>query len=192
MSDYFYRLCRHGRKAYIFHMPPQLTLTDGTAQQQAFARHLVRDACGQTEAAKRAGYSPISAPTEASRLVRLPHVQELIRLEQQLWLRGDLTALSLLRINEILSSKPTNVAEKKIVLEAAKTVLDRSGHVAPKAADAPGAPKTVSDMTADELNEFVMRGLREKAERAITVIDIEPVSVPVGAQPPVQPVDIYD
>lgn len=70
-------------------------------------------------------------------------------------------------------------------IEAARTVLDRVGVIAPRA-EAPivGGAEDLAAMTAAELRQFVAGGLEELARRA------KPAEIPGTS--PAQPIDIFD
>jgi hypothetical protein len=51
------------------------------------------------------------------------------------------------------------VSGQKLQLEAAKTVLDRAGHIAPKASEAEMiGDKPLTEMSLDELDAFIRAG----------------------------------
>lgn len=70
----------------------------------------------------------------------------------------------------------------RVRIEAAKTLLDRAGFVAPKAAD-PEKPgdKGLADMSRDELKGFIAKANNELANRA-ELIEATPASAPVTGQ----------
>lgn len=65
---------------------------------------------------------------------------------------------------------------RKLRLECAKTILDRSGFVAPKASENKGLlPASLVDMTASDLHEASAMIANELANRARPIIDNAPV-----------------
>lgn len=88
---------------------------------------------------------------------------------------------------DYLSDVVTGAAEAspKLRVEAAKTVLDRVGVIAPRAEhQAIAGAEDLSAMSAAELRRFVVSGLEELASRA------KPAEIP--APSPAQVVDIFD
>lgn len=88
---------------------------------------------------------------------------------------------------DYLSDVVTGAAEAspKLRVEAAKTVLDRVGVIAPRAEhQAIAGAEDLSAMTAAELRQFVAGGLEELARRA------KPAEIPGTS--PAQPIDIFD
>ena len=127
-------------------------------QQREFASLYVNsDVAGNGAAcAARAGYSEDAARQTAYRLLR----HDGVRLEIAKQLReaiGDAAAPALAVVRVILADPRIDAAMMRIKLDAAKTVLDRAGHVAPKAAEPERDPtaKSMSEWTMAELDAFV-------------------------------------
>jgi len=106
--------------------------------------------------------------------MRNPRVLATIHAEQSRVLSGELANLSLGVLRRILSAPDGDeFVTVKLKLDAAKTVLDRAGHVAPKAGEAsdPASVRDLSQMSIDELKAFVQRAEHDAAERAMPVIE---------------------
>lgn len=87
-------------------------------------------------------------------LLRLPQIQDAIREEQAraLLMCGN---LAILRIREILEAAwlAATVQGRRLQLDAARTILDRAGHIAPKAKELDGAgDKPLTELSRDELH----------------------------------------
>lgn len=146
-----------------------------TQLQTDFAAAFVANGGNATEAAKTAGYSEVSARQIGSGLLSKPHVLEAIQEEVRKVIGSDLTAMSVGAIRTILAapSAGDGAVSHKIKLDAAKTVLDRAGHIAPKA-EAPREPTDLADlhrMSIAELEAFIEREKHRAAERAHPVIE---------------------
>lgn len=81
-------------------------MTSLTEQQSEFVRHLVRNGCSQSEAAKRAGYS--HPRQRAYELQQLAHIQEAIREEQCRLIDGNLANKALRTLAAQLWEKSHN------------------------------------------------------------------------------------
>lgn len=150
-----------------------------TEKQAAFVHALVANGGCKIDAARTAGYS--SPKTGAYQSLQLPHVIAAIRAEQFRLMHGKLTNLSLGVIRGILEDTECS---PRIRLDAAKTVLDRAGLVAPKQesdADA-SKDKAIGDMTVEELEDFIRRGREAMDGADKPVIDGELVDNAQNAQ----------
>lgn len=116
-------------------------------------------------------------------------VLQAVRVEQSRVLVGDLAnaALGVLRTAMTSEDVPWGVR-----VQAAKTVLDRAGHIAPKAAEPPRAgDKPLSEMTADELEAFIRRGREALDGAARPQLDLVAIAPPDAPGAP-QVIDIID
>src|SRR5215831_18299686 len=135
-----------------------------TAMQEAFVERLIE--CGDAgTAAQLAGFS--KPTTDAWRLLRIPHVLAAVNAAVRTALAEDAPlARNLLR--QYVKDTEMN---PKIRLDAAKTLLDRSGHIAPKARDESAErEKSLHEMSTDELRAMVDRLETEVANRATPVL----------------------
>jgi phage terminase small subunit len=154
-----------------------------TEKQQEYA-YLRSKGIAKGEAARRAGYS--QPDQEAQRLEAHPAVAAAIHKAQSSEIR-DLATLGLQRLRKILEEDVETASGKDLQARVAVQLLDRAGHVAPKAgADAtPGAEKPLHEMTLAELEDVAreargrLAGLLQLGERKPA---IEGVVVEVGAQ----------
>lgn len=132
-------------------------------QQRTFAEAYVAGGGNATQAAISAGYSPVSARQTASRLLHLPHVQEAIRRVQAHTLRGRLASKALAVLERVLDD---DGAPAGVRVDAAKTVLDRAGHVSARVPDdGIDDQKMTSEMTLEQLDQFI-----RQQERALNVL----------------------
>lgn len=85
--------------------------------------------------------------------MQLDHINAAIHAEQARFINGDLANLAVSVLHQILSDPKAN---GKLRLDAAKTVLDRAGHVAPKAIEqAQEGRKSLAEMSFEELGAYV-------------------------------------
>lgn len=101
-----------------------------TERQQRFVAMYMETGGKQTEAAIEAGYARESAQTTASRMLRLPHVQQAIMRETLV--RIGLQAVPALHTLERLRD---SARSDYVRLEAAKDLLDRAGFRPPERVD---------------------------------------------------------
>lgn len=128
-------------------------MTDLTPQQAAFVHEYVSNGGNGSDAARKAGYSEISAGKYAHELTRKKHVQEAIHLEQRRVLNGPLASLALTVLKGVLEDAKTAAGVR---VDASKAVLDRGGHSPVKAADAPkSGERPLDEMTIAELEAFI-------------------------------------
>ncbi len=133
-------------------------MPDTTEMQQAFAMSYVANGGNASEAAKSAGYSAVSARQQGSALLDKPHVVAAIHAEQARLIGTDLATTAVGVVRSVLQGKPDTEVGKKLQADVAIKVLDRAGHVAPKAADVDVGPtKPMNEMTVQELEAFVAR-----------------------------------
>ena len=127
-------------------------------QQQAFVTAFTSDpgAIGNaSEAARRAGYSEKSARDIGRQLLAKPHVRAAVEEANRAQLGGALASKAVAVLASIIDDE---TAAPKLRLDAAKTVLDRAGYIAPKAAESP-KPESEADaldgMNLAQLKRFV-------------------------------------
>jgi phage terminase small subunit len=108
-----------------------------------------------SEAARRAGYSVTSAREIGRQLLDKPHVRAAIDDANRAQISGKLATKAVEVLEGILNDEQ---AAPKLRLDAAKTVLDRAGFIAPKAEERPpegSARKSINSMSVAELEQFV-------------------------------------
>lgn len=108
-----------------------------------------------SEAARRAGYSVTSAREIGRQLLDKPHVRAAIDDANRAQISGKLATKAVEVLEGILNDEQ---AAPKLRLDAAKTVLDRAGFIAPKAKERPpegSARKSINSMSVAELEAFV-------------------------------------
>lgn len=132
-------------------------MPDLTDLQHAFVLHFTStpDAIGNaSEAARRAGYSAATAREQGRQLLAKPHIAEAIDRANRAQISGPLTTKATAVLERILDDETVPV---RVRLDAAKTVLDRGGIIAPRAPE-PMAfqPKPLETMTPAELEEFIL------------------------------------
>jgi phage terminase small subunit len=142
-------------------------MPDTTEMQQAFAVAYVANGGNASEAAKTAGYSAVSARQQGSALLDKPHVVAAIHAEQARLIGTELATLAVGVVRGILEDAN---AHPKLRLDAAKTVLDRAGHIAPRSAELDaGLSKPMNEMSVPELEAFVKR-----AQEAFARVEASP------------------
>ena len=124
-------------------------------QQQAFVIAYTSDpgAIGNaSEAARRAKYSVKSARDIGRQLLAKPHVKAAVDAALRDHISGALASKAVAVLEGIIDD---DTAAPKLRLDAAKTVLDRAGYIAPKA---PESPKPASE--ADDLDGMSLAQLK--------------------------------
>ncbi|MBR0661196.1 terminase small subunit [Neoroseomonas oryzicola] len=129
---------------------------DLTEQQAAFVFHYTSDpAClgNGSASARAAGYSDESAGEIARQLLEKPHVRAAVDAALRSQISGRMAVKASRLLERVIDDED---APLKVRVEAAKTILDRGGFVAPsafeKAAEAARREgKTVNALTLDEL-----------------------------------------
>jgi hypothetical protein len=143
-----------------------------TDLQNKFVHHVVHDGVTGTEACRRAGYSPASARQAASTLLATPHIQAAIRDEPYKYLNGTLASKAIKTLEAIMSDANAPAGAR---VDCAKTLLDRSGLIAPKTVMSPFSDIPVHEMTAPQLQVFIAKteAYLEKvaSEKLAVVID---------------------
>src|SRR5690349_17254323 len=160
-------------------MSKDLTLDTGelTNRQAAFVHEMARHGCCQTEAARRAGYE--HPGTRGFELMRNPRVLEASRAEAVRSLsRGGVLAAGALerRIEEHLRAvtgegDPGGRIADRELSRFLSLALDRAGYAGVKAveAEAPGARKRMTEMSIDELEQFIAERKHAASEAAKVV-----------------------
>jgi phage terminase small subunit len=139
----------------------QIATRQLTDKQTAFVTALIETGDAAT-AAELAGFRDRPSK-EAWRLLRIPHVLAALNTAVAAALAEDAPlARNLLR--QYVKDDSMN---PKIRLDAAKTLLDRAGHIAPKAKDqSAGHEKPLNEMSTEELRALADRFEAELAGRA--------------------------
>lgn len=131
------------------------TKYDLTEMQAAFVRH-VSAGLEPSQAATQAGYGTSNVHSRAHELLRAPHVLAAIHTEvRRRLVAGAPIALAVI---ELLVKDETT--PPKIRLDAAKTILDRAGHIAPRAI----VDKASHELALHELSLGELRALADKLE----------------------------
>ena len=152
--------------------------TRGLTEKQAeFVRSYVRNGGKGVDAAKSAGYSGDCRSVVWQNL-RLPSVVAAIKAYQIQLFEGEITSLALGTIKEALQDQTLSMQHRATL--AVKVVT----HNLPKAPEAPSSDqKSPSDMSIEELEELVMRGRQQLADRAKPVIDGQAAETTPNATP---------
>jgi hypothetical protein len=137
-----------------------------TAQQAAFVHHFTSTvgAIGNAaEAARQAGYSERSAKEIGRQLLDKPHVQAAIDEANRVQISGPIAVKAAALLQRVIDDEE---APLKLRVEAAKTILDRAGIVAPTAAEwsARRDKQDFETMTAAEIGAFRARMAGEIAQ----------------------------
>lgn len=135
-----------------------------TDLQEKFIQSIVYEGVSGSEAARRAGYSHASARQTASQLLSTPHIQAAIRNEQYKHLNGTLASKAIKTLETIMDDITAPVGAR---VDCAKTILDRSGLIAPKALPPIKLDKPVKEMTKDELITFIEATKKEIAKHEL-------------------------
>jgi hypothetical protein len=112
--------------------------------------------------------------------LRRPNVQAAIHAANRRNINGGLATKAVEVLHDILHSTGTDINSNKLRLEAAKTVLDRAGYVAPKGGAEAPHNKRPEDMTIPELEDFIRRGNEAISLAAQPIIEGD--FTPVGAE----------
>jgi phage terminase small subunit len=134
-----------------------------TDQQRAFAAcYVTGETAGVGGAsAAAAGYAPNSARQEAYRLLRHDGVRaEIDRLTREAI--GDHAVAAVNLLGRVIQDEKAPI---KARVDAAKTILDRAGYIAPKAAEPEdNRPRPVAEMSLAELQAVYDRLQKDIAE----------------------------
>lgn len=123
-----------------------------TDYQSEFIHHIVYDGVSGSEAARRAGYSPVSARQTASQLLSNQAIQQEIRAQQFKLLGGQLASKALRTLEKIMDDDSAPFGAR---VDACKTILDRAGVVTTKSDLIDLKSKPVNEMTRQELEQFI-------------------------------------
>lgn len=143
-----------------------------TEQQKAFASALV-SGLSPVDSARAAGYTETTAPSAASTLMQQPAILAMVQIyaARELSL-GAPGAIKLLRR---FVDDADGTWDPKIRLAAANSILNRAGHIAPKAAEQGKAGETpLNEMTMGELRDLADKLEGEIAGRAKEVSSTKP------------------
>ena len=123
-----------------------------TELQHKFIQSIVYEGVSGAEAARRAGYSPVSARQTASQLLSQPNVQNAIRNEQFKFLNGQLASKALKALEAVIDDPEAPHGAK---VQASIAVLERSGLHFNTIQQDPLISKSLGEMSLDELNQLV-------------------------------------
>lgn len=132
----------------------EMALSSELTLSQATFCDLVASGVDKDEAAERAGYGIGNPRAEASRLLQQPMILATIQIAVARQLSVGAGAAVKVLQDFLVDEK----VDKRLRVVCAKTLLDRAGHIAPKAV-APGAAGAVP------LNEMSMADLRALADK---------------------------
>lgn len=139
----------------------EISATRLTDMQSAFVRFMSETGNGP-DSAKRAGFRPDHAAAAFYDLMRVPHVLAALQSE----VRRNLVADAPMARRVIVEIANNAEISPKVRLDAAKILLERAGHVAPRAAAEKPADQPLHEMTTDQLRELAGRLEDEIAGRA--------------------------
>jgi hypothetical protein len=126
-----------------------------TEMQAAFVRH-VSEGVEPNQAVTLAGYGTSNIYSRAHELLRSPHVLAAIHLDVRRRLVSG-APIALAVIERLVKDEST---PPKIRLDAAKTLLDRAGHIAPRAI----LDKGTQELALHELSLSELRSLADRLE----------------------------
>lgn len=139
-------------------------------------------------AARHAGYSEESARVVGYQLLHKAHVLAAIDRANRELIGGELASKAVNVLKKIIDDPK---APDKLKLEAAKTILDRAGLIAPKAPEAPDlTDKDTTEMTMAELQAAIRKIDAEIERTKAEVIDITPgtpAAAPLALEAPPTP-----
>lgn len=139
-----------------------------TDHQSDFVHHIVYDGVSGSEAARRAGYSPVSARQTASQLLSNQAIQQEIRTLQFKLLGGQLASKALRTLEKIIDDDTAPYGAR---VDACKTILDRAGVVTTKSDLNDLRPKSVDEMTRIELEQFIRDYEKYLTQNQTSLID---------------------
>lgn len=137
-----------------------------TEMQQLFVLHFTatQGAIGNaSEAARRAGYSEKTAGEQGRQLLEKPHVYAAITEANRRQISGSMATKAAALLERLVDDEAVS---SRVRLEAAKTILDRAGYVAPKAPPEDEEEKPLEALSIDELERLVAK--RAAALREVT------------------------
>lgn len=163
---------------YLGNMQNGLAVSYGLDDKQAVFVNTVIDGMRPQEAALASGYPALAA----FGLLRLPNIMLAMRSEVARRLRSEGAAVGYQVLVRIARDED---APKGVRAQCAMALLDRAGHVAPRAEAAAPGEKTMSEMTPHELLDVINECEGELAGRA------RPVNAPELELVDSQDADIY-
>lgn len=144
-----------------------------TDKQAAFIRHFVLTG-DKIVAVRAAGYDSGDNPQAAAYdLLRSPQVMAALRLE----LARALQESAVLAFGVVHHIAKDEKMPAKVRLDAAKTLLDRAGHVAPRARAETGIDLPLNEMSVNELRDLADKLDSELASRAKDVSPANPAAI---------------
>jgi hypothetical protein len=160
------------------------TLAQIDEQQAEFVRIFVERGDGDYSAAARAaGFSSSREKTAQKWATQTPAIIAAVHIE----VARRLQAGAPLALKVIESIVRDETAPQKIRLDAAKTLLDRAGHIAPRArVQGDGQERTLGEMSLDELKATQERLQAEIQSRA-KAVDAQTIDVETA-----KPVDLLE
>lgn len=132
-----------------------------TDMQSAFVRHLAETG-DEGLAASLAGSKRNNPTNTAREMLATPHVLAALQLE----VRKRIVSLAPMALGVVETIAKNTQVSAKVRLDAAKILLERAGHVAPKPAAERQADAPLHEMTTDQLRELAGRLEDEIAGRA--------------------------
>ena len=136
-----------------------------TEKQTAFVLNFTSGAGAignASEAARRAGYSVKTAGEIGAQLLKKPHVCDAIEEANRAQIGGTLATKAVGVLQQLIDDE---TVPAKVRLDAAKTILDRSGYAPSRHEILEEPPKRdLNDLSIEELTEIIDRELARKAE----------------------------
>ena len=137
-----------------------------TDMQARFVDFYVSDPASlgdHAKAAELAGYAPQSARVQGCQLLKKRHVKVAVDEALRDQISGPLASKAVDVLREIVHDKD---ATQKIRLEASRTILDRSGIIAPRAAEQKpsGSQTDLTSLSMEELEEFILQGQKSLSQ----------------------------
>jgi hypothetical protein len=129
-----------------------------TEKQALFVRY-VSEGVDPTRAAEMAGYDSSNIHARVHELRRTPQVLAAIHAE----VRRKLVALAPVALSTIEMIVKDETAPIKVRLDGAKTLLDRAGHIAPRAV----VDKGTQELALHELSISELRSLADRLENEL-------------------------
>ena len=147
----------------------QMTNAHDLNEKQALFVHSMALTGDAAAAVVSAGYDTKTPASVGAKLLRTPHV--IAALQQEL--RRQLVAAAPMALSVIVAILRNEALNPKVRLDAAKTLLDRAGHIAPRA-EAPetGLPQNLHEMSLTELRELASKLRGERFGQAKTVVEV--------------------
>lgn len=156
------------------------TRHDLTDLQARFV-HYMSDGAEPARAAELAGYKVDTGSTVAYDLLHTAHVLAAIQSE----VRRKLVSLAPMALGVIQRMVKDETTPPKLRLDGARTLLDRAGHIAPRAI----ADKTSADISLHEMTIGELRDLAGKLEGELST-RAKPVNSATAAPLNSQPIDL--